>query len=76
VKRPAHVRAAVAKSRAARLRAIERRLVGQLRFLRRRDPDGHTALVACLRRIVGAIAERSWGTVGRGDGADRPKNTA
>lgn len=53
MKRPASVRAAVAKYREARLRAIERRLVGQLRFLRRKDPDGYDALVGMLRRVVG-----------------------
>jgi hypothetical protein len=44
VKRPASVRAAVAKSREARLRAMERNILATLRYLRRRDPDGHAAL--------------------------------
>jgi hypothetical protein len=52
-RRPESVRRAVAKSRAARLGAIERRLVGHLRFLRRKDPDGYTALVETLRRVTG-----------------------
>jgi hypothetical protein len=51
-RRPESVRRAVAKSRASRLGAIERRLVGHLRFLRRRDPDGHAALLAALQRVI------------------------
>jgi hypothetical protein len=46
------VRVAVAKSREARLRAVERRLGAYLRLLRRRDPNGHAALVAMLRRVA------------------------
>lgn len=51
-RRPESVRAAVAKSREARLRRIERGLLGHLRFLKRRDPDGHAALVGMLRRVI------------------------
>ena len=48
------MRAAVAKSREARLRAVERRLVGHLRYLRRRDPLAHDALIRLLHRAVAA----------------------
>jgi hypothetical protein len=58
VKRPASVRAAVAKSRETRLGAVERRLTGHLRFLKRHDPDAHAAYVACLRRVVATHAPR------------------
>jgi len=51
-RRPESVRAAVARSREARLRAVEGRLVGHLTYLRRRDPDGHAALVGMLRRVI------------------------
>jgi hypothetical protein len=51
-RRPESVRRAVAKSRAARLRDVERRLVGHLAYLRRHDPDGHAANVGMLRRII------------------------
>jgi hypothetical protein len=54
VSRPASVRAAVARSREARLRAVERRLVGHLRYLRRRDPLAHDALIRRLHRVVAA----------------------
>lgn len=57
MRRPASERAAVAKSREARLLAVERRLVGQLRHLWRRDRDGYEALVAVLRRVVGQSTE-------------------
>lgn len=49
--KPASVRAAVAKSRASRLRAVERRLGAQLRYLKRWDPAGYAALVGMLRRV-------------------------
>jgi hypothetical protein len=52
VKRSAHVRAAVAKSREARLRGVERRLTAHLRFLKRRDREGYESLVGVLRRVV------------------------
>jgi len=39
-RRPDSVRAAVARSREARLRAVERRVVGHLRLLRRNDRTG------------------------------------
>jgi hypothetical protein len=45
-RRPENVRSAGAKSRQARLRAVEARLV------RRHDPDGDAALVGMLRRGV------------------------
>ena len=48
----ASVRAAVARSREARLRAVERRLVGNLRYLRRHDRAGYEAMVGMLRRGV------------------------
>ncbi len=51
-RRAESVRAAVARSREARLRRVERRLVAHLRFLLRRDPAAHAALVAMLRRMV------------------------
>ncbi len=51
-RRPESVRAAVARSREARLRRVERRLAAHLRFLLRRDPAGHDALVGMLRRVV------------------------
>jgi hypothetical protein len=47
VRRPASVRAAIARSREARLRAVERRLV-------RRDPLAHDALIRLLHRVVAA----------------------
>jgi hypothetical protein len=50
--KPEHVRRAVAKSREARLRRVERVVSEHLRYLKRHDPDGHVALVACLRRIA------------------------
>jgi hypothetical protein len=59
VKRTASVRAAVAKSREARLRAVERRLVGHLRYLRRHDRAGYEALVGMIRRVVERQAEPS-----------------
>jgi uncharacterized membrane protein YccC len=52
VKRPESVRRAVAKSREARLTAVERRLGVHLRYLARHDPDERDQLAACLRRIV------------------------
>jgi len=51
-RRPESVRRAVVKSCEARLRAVERRLAGHLRFLCRKDPDGYAALVGMLRRVV------------------------
>jgi hypothetical protein len=54
VRRPASVRAAVARSREARLRAVERRLVGHLRYLRRLDPLAHAGLIRLLHRVVAA----------------------
>lgn len=50
----AGVRAAIARSREARLRAVERRLMGHLRYLRRRDPLAHDALIRLLHRVVAA----------------------
>jgi hypothetical protein len=47
-RRPERVRAAVAKSREARLRAVERRLLGYLRFLRRHAPSGYAAHMPML----------------------------
>lgn len=55
MKRPASVRRAVAKSRNARLRAVERRLVGRLRYLRRHDRDGYDALMGLLRRVITTV---------------------
>lgn len=52
MKRPAHVRAAVAKSRETRLRAVERRLNARLAYLRRHGCDEYAALVALFRRLV------------------------
>lgn len=51
-RRSASVRAAVAKSREQRLRRVERRLLANLRYLKRHDRDAHAALVALLRRVV------------------------
>lgn len=59
MKRPANARATVAKSRATRLRDIERRRGAHLRFLRRKDPDGHAALVGMLQRVVAQQVERT-----------------
>jgi hypothetical protein len=53
VRRPESVRRAVARSREARLRAVERGLTRHLRFLWRHDRDGYDALVGMLRRVVG-----------------------
>jgi hypothetical protein len=53
VTRSASVRRAVAKSRECRLRTVERRLLGHLRFLKRHDRDGYRALVEMLGRVVG-----------------------
>lgn len=47
-RRPDSVRAAIAKSREARLGAVERRLTASLRYLRRHDRAGYDALVAML----------------------------
>lgn len=55
--RPASVRAAVARSREARLRVVERRLMGHLRYLWRRDPLAHDALIRLLHRVV--VANRA-----------------
>lgn len=57
-RRPASVRAAVAKSRETRLRAVERRLLARLAFLRRHDRDGHAALVALFRRVLARQSRR------------------
>lgn len=57
-RRPDSVRAAVARSREARLRAVERWLGAHLRFLRRKDPDGHAALVDTLRRVIAHCRDR------------------
>lgn len=54
MRRPASVRAAVARSREARLRAVERRLMGHLHYLRRHDPLAHDALIRLLHRVVAA----------------------
>src|SRR5688572_25341185 len=51
-RRDASVRAAIERSRGARLRRVERRLVGHLRYLRQHDRAGYRALVALLRRAV------------------------
>ncbi|HWO25259.1 MAG TPA: hypothetical protein VNO30_41250 [Kofleriaceae bacterium] len=51
------MRAAVAKSREARLRAVERRLLAHLRYLRRHDPLAHDALIRLLHRVV--VANRA-----------------
>jgi len=51
-RRPDSVRRAVAKSRATRLRTVERRLVAHLRLLERHDRAGYEALVGMLRRVV------------------------
>jgi hypothetical protein len=48
---PASVPAAVAKSREARLRAVERRLNAWLTYLRRHGRDEYAALVALLRVV-------------------------
>jgi len=56
-RRPDSARRAVARSRQARLRAVERRLLARLRYLRRHDPAGYAALVGMLRRVV----ERRFG---------------
>lgn len=60
----ASVRAAVERSHAARLRAVERRLVARLAYLRRHGPAEFRALVALLR----SVAARS-GSRGSGPGA-------
>jgi len=52
VKRSASVRRAVARSRQARLRRVERVVVEHLEYLRRHDPEAHAAFVECLRRVV------------------------
>jgi len=57
-RRPASIRAAAVRSREARLRAMERRVAGHLRYLRRHDPDGHAAFVAALRRILAQQSRR------------------
>jgi len=57
-RRPASIRAAVARSREARLQAMERRVAGHLRYLRRYDPDGHAAFVAALRRVIARQSRR------------------
>lgn len=57
MRRPTSVRAAVARSRESRLRAVERRLMGHLRYLRRRDPLAHDALIRLLHRVV--VANRA-----------------
>ncbi len=57
-KRATSVRVAVERSRAARLRAVERRLGARLAFLRRRGRAEYRALVASLRRIVEREARR------------------
>jgi len=51
-RRPDSVRRAVARSRAVRLRAVERRLTRHLRFLKRHDPDGHVARLSMLRKVI------------------------
>lgn len=51
-RRSASVRAAVARSRALRIRAMERRLCARLGRLRRLDRAEHDELVAMLRRVV------------------------
>ena len=51
-RRPDVVRAAVAKSREARLRAVERGLTRHLRYLKRHAPEAHAATVAMLRRAI------------------------
>lgn len=52
MRRTSSVRAAVAKSREARLRAVERRLNARLAYLRRHGRDEYAALVALFRRLV------------------------
>lgn len=55
---PRSVRAAAARSRESRLRAIERRLLAALSYLYRHDRPAHDQLVACLRRIVARQTRR------------------
>jgi len=57
VKRPASVRAAVARLREARLRTVERQLMGHLRYLRRYDLLAHDTLIRLLHRVV--VANRA-----------------
>jgi hypothetical protein len=52
------VRAAVKRSRAARIRAMERRLNARLDQLRRVGRAEHDALVAMLRRVTARAGRR------------------
>jgi hypothetical protein len=63
----ASVRAAVERSRAARIRAMERRLIARLDALRRAGGRAeHDALVALLRRVADRAARgRAARTAGR-----------
>ncbi len=57
-RRPDVIRAAVAKSRESRLRAIERGLNAQLDYLHQNDRDGHDALVDVLKRVLTTAGTR------------------
>lgn len=57
--RAAAVRAAVARSREARPRAIERRLLAALTYLHRHDRPAHDQLVASLRRVLSRQARKA-----------------
>jgi len=59
VKRSASVRAAVARSRESRLKAMERVVGAHLRYLKKHDRAAFEAFVACLRRVVGRAAPRA-----------------
>jgi hypothetical protein len=58
ITRAASGRAAVARSRAARLQAVERLLVARLAYLRRHGRAEFRALVALLRRVVTRATRR------------------